>query len=350
MRFLIVKTSALGDIIHTFSVLKYLRQKFPRPHHIDWVVEKGFAELVKAHPDVDNTLCIDSKNWRKGRNLNEMRIFRQNLRKTTYDAVFDLQGNIKSSFVTFQAKSKNKVGFGWKSAPEWPNGLFLHHRFNPLPEQNIRDDYLNIAKSYFNDHSDNSDEEGVQLDIPIEQQMIITDLLSQPPFFSKTKVMVCPGSAWKNKQMSTDGLIKLLQKTQKQLDCVFLFIWGNEEERREAHDLHKYFGDQSAIIDRLPLPTLQNLMAEMQLIITMDSLPLHLAGTTATPTLSIFGPSSHNKYKPKGTQHVAYQGSCPYNREFSMRCKLLRSCPTGACIRQLTGDEVLENLSLPVID
>ena len=81
-------------------------------------------------------------------------------------------------------------------------------------------------------------------------------------------------------------------------------------------------------------------MASVDMVIAMDSLPLHLAGTTETPTFSIFGASSANKYKPKGKKHLAFQGTCPYKRTFERRCPVLRTCSTGACIRDLHGEEL----------
>ena len=60
MKILIVKTSALGDIIHVFPVLQFLRCYYPKAQ-IDWVVEKSFSELVRAHPAVSNVLTIQSK-------------------------------------------------------------------------------------------------------------------------------------------------------------------------------------------------------------------------------------------------------------------------------------------------
>jgi heptosyltransferase-1 len=64
MKILLIKTSSLGDIIHAFPTLSFLRQKFPDAK-IDWVVEKPFAELVKAHPFVNDVLTVDTKGWRK---------------------------------------------------------------------------------------------------------------------------------------------------------------------------------------------------------------------------------------------------------------------------------------------
>ncbi len=339
-----VKTSALGDIIHTFPVLDYLRKKFPSAQ-IDWVVEAPFADLLRAHPAIDHVLTVETKVWRKkifnDETIKSIRTFRNQLRQVSYDVVFDLQGNAKSGLVVSQSRSPIKVGFGKKSVPEWPNMLFTNHRINPEQQENIRHDYLALATSFFND-SIIPLSANVKLLISPEQQAIVEAVMH-----GRTKdqpsVVVCPGSAWRNKQLTTETLKAFLSLLKDYLGCHFLFIWGSTEEKCTAEELQAEFLDSSKVIDKMPLSVLQNLMEACDLVVAMDSLPLHLAGTTKTPSFSLFGASSALKYKPVGVLHHAMQGSCPYGRTFVKRCPILRTCPTGACIRDLKAIEIFES-------
>lgn len=342
MKILIVKTSALGDIIHAFPVAAYLRQKFPDAQ-IDWVVEESFAELVQSHPAINTAICIKSRAWRqallKKKSWQEMSNCRRQLRQNEYDVVFDLQGNIKSGCITAQVKSKHKVGFGFKTVPEWPNTLFTNRRFNPATGKNIRKDYLDLVCRYFDDaaHSDHNP----SLKITPEQHTLLEKTLSCMPKGLK-KVMVCPGSAWPNKQMNAEALTEFLQLLQPYLNCYFLILWGSSSEKTAAQSLCEKLLGKASLIDKLPLQVLQNLMGRMDLVIAMDSLPLHLAGTTNVPTFSVFGASSAAKYKPEGKQHRAMQGACPYGKTFEKRCPILRTCASGSCIRGLTGQQVFK--------
>lgn len=341
-KILIVKTSSLGDIIQTYPVIEYLRNKFPAAQ-IDWVVEKPFIELAEAHPYVSNVLCIAAKEWRRcffqRGHLFEMKNFRNRLRATVYDVVFDLQGNVKSGLVVSQSQSDYKVGFARKSVPEWPNLLFTNKRFNPHSGGNIRDDYLSVVKAFYGDMTPGTNEK-VVLKISQAQNQAVRAILQMPNLEHALKVVVCPGSAWINKQLTPEVLGDFLSKLQKYLKCKFLFIWGSAEEQQIANQMQGRFFQHSQVIDRMSLPMLQNLMSECDLVIAMDSLPLHLAGTTSTPSFSVFGPSSAHKYKPSGDQHFAFQGPCPYGRSFVKRCPVLRTCPTGACIRNLSGNDL----------
>lgn len=344
MKILIVKTSSLGDLIHAFPTLQYLKRKFPDAQ-IDWVVEKPFAELVQAHPDVHDVLRVDTRTWRKGilksATWKDINTFRKTLREVKYDVVFDLQGNLKSAAICSQARAKIKVGFGKETVPEWPNLFFTDIHFSPPPGRNVREDYLFLAQSFFND-SDPYIIEGIHLKMDAKGQASLTELLENPLLRATPKVMVCPGSAWRNKQVEKGALIEFLTLLYSHLGCAFLFLWGTPEEKQLAEELKTKFANCSMVLDRFPLPVLQNAMAKMDLVVAMDSLPLHLAGTTAVKTFSVFGASSADKYKPAGPQHIAFQGRCPYKRTYEKRCPILRTCPTGPCIRSITGHTLFE--------
>lgn len=345
-KFLIVKTSALGDILHTFPVIQFLRHRFPDAQ-IDWVVEESGIDLVCAHPHITHSLTIATKKWRK--NLLHKATWKgifdfcKKLRTEKYDCVFDLQGNIKSGLITFITRGKHKVGFARKSVPEWPNLFFTSYRYNPPAKQNIRSDYLSIVKQFFKDHSPETIPTQIPLSISVEQKQKIQKILVNPILKNKKKIMVCPGSAWTNKQLTEETLENFLLGIRAHFPSSFLFVWGSEQEKEGAQRLQQKMSDNSIIIERLPLPVLQNLMSEMDLVIAMDSLPLHLAGTTKTTTYSFFGASSAQKYCPQGVQHHSLQESCPYGRTFEKRCPVLRTCPTGLCIRGLSAENVLKD-------
>lgn len=345
MRILIIKTSSLGDIIHAFPVISFLHQEFPQAK-IDWIVEKNFADMLKAHPLIDKVLEIDTKSWRKGlfkfqtwRNILQ---FRRDLQEKTYDAVIDLQGNSKSAFSTFLALSANKIGFGFKTVHEWPNLFVTHHRLNPPLHLNVRDENLYLVQHYFQRFSAIENEK-VVLKLNEEQQKLLEETWSRIGNQRGQKILVCPGSAWKNKQLSFESLQLFLSKLHHHWeDLNLILVWGTADELALAQKLEQTLPSRTTILDRVSLPVLQNLMSHMDLVIAMDSLPLHLAGTSGTPTFSVFGASSAEKYKPLGPSHQAIQGSCPYGRNFERRCPVLRSCSTGACIRTLSGETLFK--------
>lgn len=107
MNILIVRVSSLGDVVHNMPMLADLRRHVPDAR-IDWVVEESYASLVRLNDTVRNVIPFALRRWRKHlgdpATRAEMRAFRDALRATSYDLVFDTQGLIKTGIVMRMAR------------------------------------------------------------------------------------------------------------------------------------------------------------------------------------------------------------------------------------------------------
>lgn len=352
-KILIIKTSSLGDVVQGWKVLSYLRERLPAVQ-IDWVVERRALALVANHPLIDQPIVMDMRAWRKRPFARETRScfgsFRKALQKEKYDVVFDLQGNVKSSLILALTQASVKVGF--KDPREGINRLFTHRKYQPPPGINIRDRYLFLVQSFFDDFSQpiesrvllrrTDDEEG-------RLQTLVGKLPSAPRF------LIFPAAFWPNKEISEQQLISFLEAIAMRYHPHFLFVSGSPAETKRALRLANHFC--SSLIDGLSISELQGLIAQVNLVIAMDSFPLHLAATTQTPTFSLFGATQAAAYAPQGEHHGVFQSPCPYGMRFEMRCPKLRSCPTGSCLKEidvtaLTGVFIswFESLSLCALE
>jgi heptosyltransferase I len=330
MKFLIIKTSSIGDIIQAFPVAAYLKQKFPQAT-IDWVVEHEYLGLIEANPHIHQAIAAQSRSWRGSFTsaMKEIPAFIRRLRQQQYDAVFDLQGNTKSALITLWSRALEKVGFGWKSVPEVPSFFAASRHIEVEPELHIQQRYLRVVQHFFGDEESFSPPELILKLTEAEQARL--QLLCQSTL---PRVMVACGSRWINKRISEERLKEILTQLKQEKECDFYFISGNEEELKSAHNLASHFSDCSHIVQDLTLPLWQALMREMDLVVAVDSAALALCGMTLTPSKSFFGPSLASIYKPVGDHHVAFQGSCPYGLKFKARCPRLRTCKTGACLKK----------------
>ena len=111
LRFLVVKLSSLGDVVHTLPAAMDIQANFPNAQ-IDWVVEPSFAPIVKACSAVHRVIACDLRYWRKNIWAPETRIqwraFLTELQQQRYDAIIDLQGLTKSALVTWLARTSAK--------------------------------------------------------------------------------------------------------------------------------------------------------------------------------------------------------------------------------------------------
>jgi len=107
LKILIVKLSSLGDVVHAMPAVQDLRQAFPQAQ-IDWVVERGFAPLVRRCAGVSRVIECDLRRWRKSPFSASTRkawgSFKAELQSEAYDVVIDLQGLSKSALVAWLAQ------------------------------------------------------------------------------------------------------------------------------------------------------------------------------------------------------------------------------------------------------
>lgn len=143
LRILLVKLSSLGDVVQTLPVIHDLQARFPGVR-VDWVVEEGFAPLLREVPTLDRVLPIGERRWRRDRwspaVRQERRAFLRLLREQPYDAVLDLQGLVKSALVARRARLAPggfTATFGNRSelcGYEWPV-RYLLQRTVPMPRR-----------------------------------------------------------------------------------------------------------------------------------------------------------------------------------------------------------------------
>lgn len=345
MRALIVKTSALGDVVQTFPVVDYLKN---RQHiaHVGWVVEKAAAPLVHAHPLVDTVIEIDSASVRalfpRFEMFREWNRQKSHIQAQCWDLVFDLQANIKSGIATWASRSPCKVGFGRKSVAEGPNILATKERFDPPPGHSIREDYLHIVQHHFGDSSP-FEMAPIELRLTGAQERILAAEVARWP--TSTPVwFVAVGSTWPNKMCRTQTLIDLLRLVKGKYAQYFIFIAGNGEELREVGALAQEFSKSSHVLYRPDLPLLQRAMHHAHAVLAVDSIILHLGATTPTPTFGLFGPSNGAKYAPQGRHHGFFQGNCPSGTLFEKRCPFLRTCSSGRCLKSARAEEIFESI------
>ena len=121
MQVLIVKTSSMGDVLHTLPALTDALQAIP-DIRFDWVVEEGFSQIPTWHPAVDRVIPVAIRRWRKnwfGNDTRQQRCdFKRTLQERRYDVVIDAQGLIKSAALITRIAKGNKHGPDCKSARE----------------------------------------------------------------------------------------------------------------------------------------------------------------------------------------------------------------------------------------
>jgi len=129
-RILLIKTSSLGDVVHNLPVVSDLRRAFPDAH-VEWVVERAFADIPRRHPGVARVIEVEIRRWRSAFWRGEVRRAAHDvlniLKREPYDAVVDTQGLLKSAWLAWRARGP-AYGLDWASARE-PLAFFYDRTF-----------------------------------------------------------------------------------------------------------------------------------------------------------------------------------------------------------------------------
>ena len=135
MKILIVKLSALGDVVQAIPAFEALRNHYPTAH-ISWLVEEGAADLLQYYPGLDEVLVCRRRSWlqefkqplRWPAVLLDMVRFCRSLRQRYYDMIIDLQGLLKSAIWVGLARGSRKIGFDRTREASW---RFVNERLPP---------------------------------------------------------------------------------------------------------------------------------------------------------------------------------------------------------------------------
>jgi ADP-heptose:LPS heptosyltransferase len=127
-RILIIRTSALGDVVHCLPVLTALRRERPEAR-IGWVVESAMAPLLEGHPDLDELLVVSLRRWRRApwarSTWRELRGFLAAIDRFSPSVVLDLMGNHKAGLIAALSGADRRVGLAHGERREPSSAIWI---------------------------------------------------------------------------------------------------------------------------------------------------------------------------------------------------------------------------------
>ena len=322
MRVLIIKASALGDIINALPVLDYLKQA-SAGIEIDWVVEEPFREMLEGNPLLSELHIVRTKVWRKhpfaAQTRRELARLKETLRSRKYDLVFDIQGNLKSGLICWSTGCSDRIGFEKCDLQESVNALFTTRRI-PLRRQDyhVSEKYLRLVSIPFS-----RDFRQMQLSSTIctskeddaNAEALLATLSDGLVFLFQY------GTTWQTKFWSEQSWTELGRALLDRFpDASILFPWGNESERAAVTAISAGIGLGSRVLDRYSLKGLTALLKRVDLVVGGDTGPVHLAAALGTPTVSFYRASDGKGSGPRGNRHVVVQSPLHCSRCFRTSC------------------------------
>jgi heptosyltransferase-1 len=286
LQILIVKTSSLGDVIHTLPAVSDAARAIPGLK-IDWVVEEAFAEIPAWHPAVSRVIPVAVRRWRKNwwRNLfgGELRRFRQLLKHTRYDLIIDAQGLVKSAFISRQARGPI-AGLDRHSIREPAASLLYQQRYEvPKADHAVQRVRQLFAKSLGYGFDANALDYGIRVhDIERPGNRVALESDDSAP-----TLMFLHGTTWDSKHWP-EPYWRELARLATQAGYQVKLPWGTSDEQERAVRVAQGLPGVM-VLPRMSLSALAGELAASVGVVAVDTGLGHLAAALNRPTVSIYG-------------------------------------------------------------
>lgn len=328
-KFLIIRLSSLGDIIHTLPAYSALRKNFPEAE-IGWLVEEKGKEILDLVPGLDRIVPVALKRWKPGshRFWREFAGLRKEIRDKDQVAI-DFQGLAKSGFFSWVSGARKRIGFHRKNLREPWASIFYTECLGRVSEENHV-----IAKNMklLSLLGIEKNEYDFPIELPEDISYTIQEKLQRLGWDREEKmVLLNVGAAWKTKRWFADRWVRLIQSLES--EKIFpVLLWGNQEERELAVHVSQETG-----VPLAPSLTLAEAMALIQqaaVVVSGDTFALQAACAFARPVVGLFGPTNPRRNGPFRKQdrviHPRLECSCCYKRV----------CATMECLDKITPEDV----------
>lgn len=346
MNILIVKMSAIGDVIHTLPALNAVRKHYPDAH-ITWLVEEAASDLVEGHQALDRVLISKRKRWARGllgssrlEIIREAYSFVKELRDTRYDLVLDFQGLLKSSVLIGLCRGKRKIGFDKGMEHQERSYLFLNERVPPVD----MDNHALLRGMMLLDAIGIQSRE-IVFDLPLlDQHRNMADdlLMRHGPREFKVLAAIHPAAKWETKLWSNQKFSILADRLIEEHGAGVVFT-GNKGDRRIIQDIMSGMkGEAANFAGEATLKTLAAFYEKTDFLVSTDTGPMHVAAAVGTPVVALFGPTAPWRTGPFGNGHQIVRAQIDCSPCFK------RACETVDCMKQITVEQILKSVETVV--
>lgn len=305
MNILIIRVSAIGDVIHTLPSIFLIKESLPTAQ-ISWVVQKKAAALIESQPFLNNVWVLPDhylapRNW-----ISTWRLLKK-IRSMRWDIILDFQGLLKTSALIIGLSGK-KYGFDRVNARCRYSTWFTNRHIKPT-YNNIIQKNLSLVSQALTDYGHTTScptidalKKRFYLHVPITLQQKVQTWFDKHNI--KHFIALCPNTTWESKHWPLEqwqDLITLLSNDYKNQKTPYVPLLIGKDFGSMASQLAHYAQRENIELAVLPawdLSTTAFVVSQADLVIGPDTGLLHLADFFGIPMLGIFGPTSKIKHGP----------------------------------------------------
>ena len=358
---LLIKLSAVGDVVHTIPVLNKLRRRYPAAR-LDWLVTPPIAELLLHHPAITNVIEFERDDWTAPWQLAPLAAsvrLGAKLRGAGYDLVIDMHGQFRTALFALATGAPVRIGFdrprarvwdasartmpelarkhAWQGAREGSWLAYTHPIPVPTLDVHAVDRYLNVGPML------GLDDGPADFSFPIPQSATsrIGALLRRHSIGEDAQVLtMAPGTIWETKHWGCEKFAEVARSFLQKGFAVVLI--GSRRERAVCEEVASLAPGAVNLAGETTLSELAALIRRSTICATNDSGPMHLAVALERPVVSIFGPTDPVWIGPYHRADAVLRAGVPcspcYLRQLS-RCR-----HAHACMVEVSARAVIERL------
>ncbi|MFQ5788132.1 MAG: glycosyltransferase family 9 protein [Thermodesulfobacteriota bacterium] len=335
-KILIIRLSAIGDVVHVLPALRLLRSHFPESK-IAWLVEDKASDILTGHPDIDDVIVFPRKRWQREiskinktlNTLSDILSFYKKLRKERFDLVIDFQGNLKSGIMNLVTGSEKRVGFGRGYCKEF-NYLTTQYQMFPSGKKMHRIDKnlfllreLGIETSF----------QRPRLPVFKPDKKYISKFINTDINQSLPIIIIHPGTSkfGSYKQWPPLNYALLADMILDAYEANVIFTWGPYEFGVVKEIVEKMRHKALPACETRSIKQLIELIRHASLFIGGDTGPLHIASILDTPVVGIYGPKDPAIYGPYNGKAIVIK----------------KDVPCSPCRKRTCGDPICMSSILP---
>ena len=334
-RILIVRLSAIGDVLHATSVAHNLKRLCPSCH-LTWLASPPASLMLQNNPDIDRLLVWDRRPFDDaarrldfGTVCQTLKEARELLHQYTFDIALDIQGLFLSGLLTRMSSAPRRIGIHERHEG---NFLFMTEMAPDIPDPHKIHRYMTALYPLGIEASDF--QPGLVLrrsdpDILFARKLLSEyDIITHNP--AKPLLLVNVRTTWPDKNWPPAYFGEALRHLPENIQIVFT---GAPADQPYVEEAQKAMGRRASIslAGKTNLMQLACLFHEADLLLTGDTGPLYIAEAVGLPTLSLWGPTHPKIYGPltKGHHFIITPNSC------RACCKTKCRHKTNACMNAI---------------
>jgi len=334
MRILLVRMSAIGDIVFASPLIATLRRAYPQAH-IAWLVQPEYRALLERHPELDEVIVWPVREWRglwRRRRFGELAralgAFRRHLRARRFELALDLQGLLKSGLVTRLSGARERIGLGSREGSGWLMTRVLPRGGEPA---RIGSEYLFLAR---------------ELGLPVRDFSMAVHYGPEAADFARRLIdsqglsrgfaVLCPFTTRPQKHWFAPRWAKLMERLRAELGLPAVVLGGPDDRAaaRRIRDLAA--GEPIMLAGETTLPQAAALIDKSSLLVGVDTGLGHMGLAFGRLSLLLFGSTRPYLDTTRANARVLY------HRLNCSPCKRRPTCDGAfTCMRSIEVDEVL---------